>query len=87
MGKKVPSAELPREVSSWTPAAYQASSASDEWVLMRTAEFGKSYYWNRRTRLSSWSPQGITVVWVGTRPLLLAQGHARLYVYTPSSSS
>ena len=23
---------------------------------MRTPEFGKSYYWNRRTRQSSWSP-------------------------------
>ena len=33
VGKKVPSAELPREVSSWTPAAYVAPSGSDEWVL------------------------------------------------------
>ena len=28
-----PSAELPREVSSWTPAAYGETIGSDEWVL------------------------------------------------------
>ena len=50
-----PSARVPPHSSSWTPAAYQASSGSDEWVLMRTPDFGKSYHWNRRTRLSSWS--------------------------------
>ena len=50
------------------PAEPVDSVGSDEWVLMRTPDFGKSYYWNRRTRLSSWSPpEGITVVWVGTR--------------------
>ena len=63
-------------VSSSTLSAHQMARAgesvdsdgSDEWVLMRTSDIGKSHYWNRRTRLSSWSPPDcITVVWVGTR--------------------
>ena len=70
------SAQLGGHVSSSMLSAHQMARArravdsvgSDEWVLMRTPDIGKSYYWNRRTRLSSWSPpEGITVVWVGTR--------------------
>ena len=63
-----PSAELPREVSSWTPAAYEAPSGSDVWVELYDDVKSKTYYWNRRTRLSSWlPPEGIKVVWVGMR--------------------
>ena len=52
------------------------SDGSDEWVLMRTLDIGKSYHWNRRTRSSSWSPpEGITVVWV-------VKGYTCQYVYT-----
>ena len=62
-----PIAELPREVSSWTPAAYVAPSGSDEWVELYDDVKSKTFYWNRRTRLSSWlPPEGIKVVWVGT---------------------
>ena len=62
-----PSAELPREVSSWTPAAYVAPSGSDEWVELYDDVKSKTLYWNRRTRLSSWlPPEGVTVVSVGT---------------------
>ena len=63
-----PSAELPPEVSSWTPAAYEAPSGSDVWVELYDDLKSKTYYWNRRTRLSSWlPPERIKVVWVGMR--------------------
>ena len=74
---QVVSAQLGEHVSSSTLSAHQMARAgepvdsdgSDEWVLMRPPDIGKSYYWNRRTRLSSWSPpEGITVVWVGELP-------------------
>ena len=43
------------------------SDGSDEWVLMRPSDTGKSYYWNRRTNLTSWDPPaGVEVVWVGS---------------------
>ena len=62
------SAQLGGHVSSSTLSARQMARAgepadsvgSDVWVLMRTSDIGKPYYWNRRT-------EGITVVWVGTR--------------------
>ena len=62
------SAQLDGRVSSSTLSAHQMARAgepvdsvgSDEWVLMRTPDIGKSNNWNRRTRLSS---TGITVVW------------------------
>ena len=57
-----PSAELPWEVSSWTPAAHEAPSGPDEWVELYDDVKSKTYYWNRRTRLSSWlPPEGIMV--------------------------
>ena len=70
------SAQLGEHVSSSTLSAHRMARAgepvdsdgSDEWVLMRTPDIGKSNYWNRRTRSSSWSPEGITVVWVGELP-------------------
>ena len=59
-----PSAELPREVSSWTPAAYGETIGSDEWV--KIYEGGKTHYWNRRSNETFWnSPEGIQVVWIG----------------------
>ena len=63
-----PSARVPPHSSSWTPAAYQASSGSDEWVELYDDVKSKTYYWNRRTCLSSWLPPvGIEVGWVGKR--------------------
>ena len=62
------SARVPPHSSSWTPAAYEALSGSDEWVELYDDVKSKTYYWNRRTRLSSWlPPEGIMVYWVGTR--------------------
>ena len=59
---------MPPHSSSWTPAAYEASSGSDVWVELYDDVKSKTYYWNRRTRLSSWlPPEGIKVVWVGMR--------------------
>ena len=41
---------------------------SDEWVELYDDVKSKAYYWNRRTRSSSWlPPEGIKVVWVGMR--------------------
>ena len=63
-----PSARVPPHSSSWTPAAYEASSGSDVWVELHDDVKSKTYCWNRRTRLSSWlPPEGIKVVWVGMR--------------------
>ena len=79
-----PSAELPREVSSWTPAAYDAPSDSDEWVQF--LDVGGLYFWNKRTRETAREPlAGVNVVWVGTMDeegglLLLAQGNACQYI-------
>ena len=54
-------------VSSWTPAAYVVPSGSDEWVKLHDDVQSRTFYWNRRTHLSSWlPPEGIMVVWVGT---------------------
>ena len=62
------SARVPPHSSSWTPAAYEAPSGWDEWVELYDDVKSKTYYWNRRTRLSSWlPPEGIKVVWVGTQ--------------------
>ena len=59
------SADLPRHVSSSTPAAYEASNGSDEWIQLTDDEF-RTYYWNRRSGESAWrSPAGVEVVWVG----------------------
>ena len=42
-------------------------SGSDEWVELYDDVKSKTFYWNRRTRLSSWlPPEGVNVVWVGT---------------------
>ena len=70
------SAKLGGHVSSSTLSAHQMARAgepvdsvgSDEWVLMRSSDIGKSYFWNRRTRATKWKPPpGIRVVWVGER--------------------
>ena len=61
------SADLPRHVSSSTPAAYEASNGSDEWIQLTDDEF-RTYYWNRRSGESVWrSPAGVEVVWVGVK--------------------
>ena len=60
-----PSAELPREVSSWTPAAYGETIGADEWVQF--SQKGKPFYWNRRSHETS-PPEGVKVVWVGEQP-------------------
>ena len=80
-----PSAELPREVSSWTPAAYGESIGSDEWVQFSWR--GKPFYWNRRSHETFWSPpEGVKVVWVGEQTaagegrLVLAQGNVCQYL-------
>ena len=62
-----PSAELPREVSSWTPAAYGETIGSDEWVQF--SRRGKPFYWNRRSHETFWTPpEGVKVVWIGEQP-------------------
>ena len=59
-----PSAELSREVSPWTPAAYAAPSGSDEWVQF--SRRGKPFYLNRRSHETFWTPpEGVKVVWSG----------------------
>ena len=61
------SADLPRHVSSSTPAAYEASNGSDEWIQLTDDKF-RTYYWNRRSGESVWrSPAGVEVVWVGVQ--------------------
>ena len=61
------SADLPRHVSSSTPAAYETSNGSDEWIQLTDDEF-RTYYWNRRSGESVWrSPAGVEVVWVGVQ--------------------
>ena len=61
------SADLPRHVSSSTPAAYEASNGSDEWIQL-TDDESRTYYWNRRSGESVWrSPAGVEVVWVGVQ--------------------
>ena len=61
-------ANMPRDVSSWTPAAYEVPSGSDEWVELYDAVKSKTYYWNRRTHATSWNPHENTkVVWVGEK--------------------
>ena len=63
-----PSAELPREVSSWTPAAYVAPMPdSIEWVELSDAS-GRTYFWNRRSQATVWkTPPGVQIVWVGVK--------------------
>ena len=59
-----PSAELPREVSSWILAAYGETIGSDEWVQFSRS--CKPFYWNRRSHETLWSPpEGVKVVWIG----------------------
>ena len=42
-------------------------SDSIEWVQL-CDDKGRTYYWNRRTRMTAWKPPpGIRVVWVGAR--------------------
>ena len=54
------SADLPRLVSSWTPAAYVAPSGSVEWVQF--LDVGGLFFWNRRTRETARQPPaGVTV--------------------------
>ena len=61
------SADLLRHVSSSTPAAYEASNGSDEWIQLTDDKF-RTYYWNRRSGESVWrSPAGVEVVWVGVK--------------------
>ena len=61
------SADLPRHVSSSTPAAYEASNGSDEWIQLTDDEF-RTYYWNRRSgKTVRRSPAGVEVVWVGVK--------------------
>ena len=61
------SADLPRHVSSSTPADYEASNGSDEWIQL-TDDMFRTYYWNRRSGESVWrSPAGVEVVWVGVK--------------------
>ena len=45
---------MPRHVSTWTPAAYEVPSGSDEWVELYDAVMSKTYYWNRRTNSTVW---------------------------------
>ena len=74
--------ELAAHSNSSTPGAYGLVSSieepvqeekeeeelvleSAEWVQSRDRT-GKTYYWNRRTRVTRWKPpSGIRVVWVG----------------------
>ena len=61
------SADLPRHVRSWTPAANEASNGSDEWVQLTDDKF-RTYYWNRRSgKTVRRSPAGVEVVWVGVK--------------------
>ena len=56
-----PSAELLREVSSWTPAAY---GRHHSWVLVMPAD-AQFYYWNRHTGTTFWSmPDGWLPCWL-----------------------
>ena len=58
-------------VSSSTPAAQlEVAPVPDtiEWVQLSDGNTGKTYFWNRRTHVSSWlAPEGMKVVWIGTR--------------------
>ena len=71
------SARLGEHVSSSTLSAHQMARAgepvdsdgSDVWVLVRSPDIGKSYFWNRRTNsTSSVSLAGVEVVWVAEKP-------------------
>ena len=60
------SARVPPHSSSWTPAAYETPSGSEEWVELYDDVKSKAYYWNRRTNSTAWvAPAGVEVVWVG----------------------
>ena len=55
---------MPRHVSSWTPAAYEVPSGSDEWVELYDAVTSKTKNWNRRTNSTVWkAPAGVEVDW------------------------
>ena len=74
---QVVSAQLGEHVSSSTLSAHQMARAgepvnsdgSDEWVLVRLPDMGKSYYLNRRTKSTTRvAPAGVEVVWVVEKP-------------------
>ena len=52
------SARVPPHSSSWTPAAYEAPSGSDEWVELYDDVKSKTYCWNRRTNSTAWVAAG-----------------------------
>ena len=76
--------ELFPESSPSTRAAQLEDSV--EWVRLREKHAGKTYFWNRRANSTVWrAPAGVEVVWYGEKDergsgLVLAQGHACLYV-------
>ena len=42
------------------------SGGSDVWVRLHDGDTDQSYFWNRRTRETTWrAPVGVEVVWVG----------------------
>ena len=49
-----PSARVHAHSSSSTPAAYVEPMESSEWVQLSDDATSRTYFWNRRTRLSSW---------------------------------
>ena len=68
------SAQLGEHVSSSTLSAHQMARAgepvdsggSDVCVRLHDGDTDQSYFWNRRTRETSWrAPLGVEVVWVG----------------------
>ena len=71
---QVVSAQLGEHVSSSTLSAHQMphagepvdSGGSDVWVGLHDGDTDQSYFWNRRTRETTWrAPLGVEVVWVG----------------------
>ena len=68
------SAQLGEHVSSSTLNAHQMARAGEpvnsdgsiEWIRLHDRDTDQSYYWNRRTRETTWcAPVGVQVVWVG----------------------
>ena len=49
-----------RHVSSWTPAAYEVPSGSDEWVELYDAVKSKTYCWIRHSHRSVWTAVSTT---------------------------
>ena len=71
---QVVSAQLGEHVSSSTLSAHQMARAgelvdscgSDVWVRLHDGDTDQSYFWNRRTRETTWrAPLRVEVVWVG----------------------